>query len=152
MPTPEELLDTLAEVEERIANRQKATDEKRKLLDQSKEALLASILTPEQLAKMEEIKAEFAPKYATLENPAEVEADSQRVATLKTDITAETLQRKETIHGLKKMCVYTPESTKKIVDVNTEMLKGLTVNIPKLQACWVEREETTEAKVAFRKK
>jgi hypothetical protein len=146
-------LDKYEELELKIKNNQNDVNEKRNKLDIEKNELLASILTPEQKEKMDEINAEFQRHYDVLNNNLELISDQTILNILKIEIQGETLGAGVTIRGLKnpkKMCVYTPEKIKTTIVVNTEMLKGMTVNIPKLKECWHEETETTPAKVAIR--
>lgn len=149
--TTSDLLNEYAEIEEKIAQHEKINNDKRVTLDKSKDVLLASILTPEQKIKMDEINEEFKPKYEALASDDTLKADKESLAALKAVIEAETLVAKETQRGLKKMCVYTPAKTNTITTVNVEQLKGMALNIPKLKALYEEHDETTDPKAVIRK-
>jgi hypothetical protein len=49
------------------------------------------------------------------------------------------------------MAVLQKSTSEKVVIVDTGMLVGMTVNIPKLQACWHYETNESQAKVTFRK-
>jgi hypothetical protein len=143
-------LDLYEDLELEIKNNQYIVNNKRKALDDEKNEMIASILTPEQKEQMEDINSEFERQYEILNNNEELKDNKKELEELKAEIQNETLKAGMTIKGSKKMCVYTPEKVKTIVVVNTEMLKGMTVNIPKLKECWHEETETTPAKVVIR--
>jgi len=147
-----EKLDRYAELETEVANNLQATNEKRQMLDAEKEKLLASILTPEQLVQMSEIKAEFVDKYESLNNNDDLKAKQSEMSALEKEIQAETIVKGETIkaENHKVMCVFTPAKAKSEVIVDTGMLKGLTLTIPKLKECWHEEVKTMPAKAYIR--
>jgi hypothetical protein len=146
-------LDKYEELELKIKNNQDAVNEKRLILDEEKNKLLASILTPEQKEKMDEINAEFENQYEVLNNNLELKQNKETLELMKKEIQEDTLKAKVTIKGSvnpKKMCVYTPEKVKTNFIVDEGLLKGMTINIPKLKNCWHEETETTPARVAIR--
>jgi len=151
--TTAEKLDLYEQTELRIKNSQNSVNEKRNQLDVEKNELLASILTPEQKEEMDEINAEFQRHYDVLNNNKELAQDQETLKLLKETIKNETLKAKVTIKGIKnpkKMCVYIPEKEKINFIVDEGLLRGMTINIPKLQACWHEEKETTPANTALK--
>ena len=150
--TPQEMLNQYADLEEKIAQHEKLNNDQRVTLDKSKNVLLSSILTPEQKVQMDEINAEFAPKYAALTSDEPLNADKKDLADLRKKIEDACLEAKVTLKGDRKMVVYTPEKKETVVTVNTDMLRAFTVDIPKLHTCWTEQQEITDAKTAIRKR
>lgn len=130
---------------------EKATEDRRRTLDNWKQEMIDSVTPLEVKEKIREIEEEFKPKYDALGTDEIAKGAAAELAQLKKEITAETIAAGESLKGRFKMAVLTKEKTEKLIVVNTGILKGMTVNIPKLHECWVEKEETTPASVTFRK-
>ena len=128
-----------------------ANSERIAILDQQKQALIDSVYTPEIRKAVEDINAEFAPKYEAIANDPTSLATMEQIVKLRKEIEAETIEANQTLKGLYKMAVLTKEKVTEEIVVDTGMLVGMTVNIRKLQACWKRVETTTPPKVVIRK-
>ena len=149
-----EKLDHLCEIETTINNHYADVTAKRNILDVEKDLLLASILTDEQKQQMEDIKAEFAGKYAALDDGSEMDTLNSKAIVLQNEIREETIKVKGTTKGDKSayQCVFTPESTKTVTTVKVDELKGMAKLMPKLRDLYTEEEKTTPANTSLRRK
>ncbi len=129
-----------------------ANNDRIAILDNEKSSLIDSVYTPEIRQKVEEINAEFADKYRQIENDEISKKAKEEMSSLKKQIEKEVIEKNESIKGTYKIAVLTKEKKETTIEVDTGMLKGMTVDNPKLQSCWKEVEVTTPAKVVIRKK
>ncbi|MFA5416930.1 MAG: hypothetical protein WC341_00590 [Bacteroidales bacterium] len=143
LKTPEELLDRLVELEK---YEQQLFD----TLNTEKQKMIDSVLTPEIRAKIQEIEEEFLPKYASIQSDPLTEERYSEMESIKKAVTAMTIQAGESLKGKLKMAVLQKAKIEEVIIVDTGMLVGMTVNIPKLQACWHKETHTSSAKVTFR--
>ena len=70
--TIEKKIEDLADLQDKIDLFELQKTVQQKELDEAKQALINSILTPEILKQVEEINLEFMPKYQALENSDEI--------------------------------------------------------------------------------
>lgn len=123
-------------------------ENQRKVLDAEKQALLETILTAEQKEAIREINAEYQSKYDALDSDL---TKTNRKMALRSEIIQETIEAGHSWTGSQYSAVLTKEKTNEEVVVDTGMLVGMTVNIPKLKECWHKESTTTPARVTIRR-
>lgn len=94
-----EKLEELARINDFLATYESSKNDTKSLLDAEKQRLIDSILTPELLAKVEEINAEFKPKYDLLESDEPYVKNKKLVDELTAQIKAEVIENGSTIKG-----------------------------------------------------
>lgn len=124
-----EKLDSLARLQDYLNTFELTRNDTREALNAEQQALIDSVLTPEILAKVGEIKAEFAPKFEALENDTAYLEKKQEAETLTEDIKAEVIAAGETVKGSCLMAVY----AKGRVSWDTKALDGYCVAHPEVE-------------------
>ncbi|MFA6270311.1 MAG: hypothetical protein WC657_03825 [Candidatus Paceibacterota bacterium] len=102
----QEKLEQLERINEYLDTFESRKSDTRSALDGEKQSLIDSILTPEILAKVEEIKAEFQPKYDSLENDQAYLAQKAEAESLIAEIKSDVIAEGKTIKGSRLMAVY----------------------------------------------
>lgn len=147
-----EKLNEYSAIEKSILGHQDRVQKQAAELQATKNALLKSLLTPEQIAKMDEIELEFQPQFDIIYDPGELKDLEERKKKLADEITKEVLTVKESVFGDQHECVFNKEKKEMVTKVNVEMLKGIAVNIPKIRECYTEDTKFTPAKAYIRKR
>lgn len=147
-----EKLNEYSAIEKSILSHQDRVHKQAAELQATKDALLKSLLTPEQVAKMDEIELEFQPQFDIIYDPGELKDLEERKQKLADEITKEVLTVKESVSGDQHICVFTAEKSELVTKVNIDMLKGIAVNIPKIKECYTEETKTNPAKAYIRKR
>ena len=127
--TTYEKLEQLARLQDYLSSYESTRNDTREALTAEQQALIDSILTPEILAKVEEIKSEFAPKFEALENDTAYLAKKQEADTLTAEIKDDVVSAGETIKGSCLMAVY----VKGRVSWDTKALDGYCVAHPEVE-------------------
>lgn len=143
MTTTFEKLDQLARLQDFIESYEAVKSDTRQALDAEKQKLIDSVLTPEILKKVEEIKAEFQPKYDLLENDEKYKAYQAEIETLTAEIKQEVITGGMTVKGSVIQAVY----TKGRVTWDTKSLDGYAAAHPEI----VQFRKVGDPSVAIRK-
>lgn len=123
-----EKLEKLAELNDFLETFEQRKNDTRELLDAERQALINSVLTPEILAKVEEIKAEFEPKFAALESDEKYNVSKAAASLLTDEIKAEVIQAGSTVKGSCLQAVY----AKGRVSWDTKALDGYAAGHPEI--------------------
>lgn len=102
----QEKLERLATIQGYVSSYELTKSDKKSTLDAEMQKVIDSVLTPEILAKVEEIKAEYKPKFDLLENDAEYIARKKEGDALTEEIKADVISLGETVKGSALMAVY----------------------------------------------
>lgn len=124
-----EKLQRLSEIQSFLESYESAKETDKSNLEKQQQELIDSVLTPEILAKVQEIKAEFAPKFEALENDAAYLEKKQEADALTEEIKSETIAAGETVKGSLLMAVY----SKGRVSWDTKALDGYCVAHPEVE-------------------
>lgn len=102
-----EKLEKLAEINDFLATYETAKNDTKDALMAEQQRLIDSILTPEILAKVDEIKAEFQPKFDALESDEKYNAKKAEAEALTAEIKAEVIAAGKTVKGSCLQAVFT---------------------------------------------
>ena len=138
-----EKLEKLAGIQQFLESFDLKKNQAREQLNAEQQALIDSILTPEILAKVEEIKAEFCPKFAALENDEQFIEMKAQAETLTAEIKEEVIAAGETVKSDSLMAVY----SKGRVSWDTKALDGYCAAHPEVE----QFKKVGEPSVAIRK-
>ena len=127
--TIQEKLEKLAELHNFITMYETTKNDTKQLLDGEIQTLINSVLTPEILAKVADIKAEFQPKYDLLENDSTFVANKAAADALTAEIKDEVVALGETVKGSCLMAVY----AKGRVSWDDKALEGYAAAHPEIQ-------------------
>lgn len=101
-----EKLEKLAELQDFLATYETAKNDTKEALTAELEQLVNTILTPEIKAKVEEIKAEFQPKFDAIESDEKYNAKKAEAETLTAEIKSDVVLAGSTIKGSCLQAVY----------------------------------------------
>ena len=102
-----EKLEKLAEINDFLNTYDQTKNDTRSLLEVEKQSLINQILTPEILAKVEEINAEFQPRFDALESDEKYRAKKAEAENLTGEIKAEVIAAGHTVKGSCLQAVFT---------------------------------------------
>ena len=102
-----EKLEKLAEINDYLNTFEQTKNDTKSLLEAEKQGLINQILTPEILAKVEEINAEFQPKFDALESDEKYNAKKADAEALTAEIKAEVIAAGKTVKGSCLQAVFT---------------------------------------------
>ena len=122
-------LEELARLADYLATYESTNSEKKSLLDLKMQNLIDSVLTPEILAKVDEIKAKFQPMYDALENDTLYVEKKAAHEALTDEIKQEVIAAGQTIKGSCLQACY----AKGRVSWDTKMLDGYAVDHPNIE-------------------
>jgi len=122
-------LEKLAELQDFLYTYETTKDDTKAALDAEQQKLIDSVLTPEILAKVEEIKLEFKPKFEALESDEKYVAKKEAADILTAEIKDEVVKAGQTIKGSCLMAVF----AKGRVSWDTKSLDGYVVAHPEVE-------------------
>lgn len=122
-------LEKLAELNDYISTYEVSKNDRKNILDSMKQDLINAVLTPEIMAKVEEINAEFQSKYEALENDEMFVSRKAEYDALADEVKKEVVAAGQTIKGSCLMAVY----AKGRVSWDTKGLDGYVVAHPEVE-------------------
>jgi len=141
--TIEKKIEDLADLQDKIDLFELQKTVRQKELDEAKQALINSILTPEILKQVEEINLEFMPKYQALEANDDIELLRGSKTMLEGELQEEIITLGKSVKGTRINAVY----TKPRITWETDKLEGYAEAHPEIE----KFKKVGKASVSFRK-
>ena len=122
-------LEKMAELSDYLSTYEASKVDKKSVLEMQMNTLIDSVLTPEIMAKVNEIKEEFQPMFDALDNDLDYLENKSEYEALEAEVKQEVIEAGQTIKGSCLQACY----AKGRVSWDTKMLDGYVVAHPEVE-------------------